>query len=127
MYSALGSVRRLCSEYRAKSGRAFWFLELLPGPLFLYCFSPASFNAFYKMFVGTYFHYCGTCRMEMAPPVGMSHPARSHRVDEHLRVRGVDGLRIADASVFPWIPSAPIAATSMAVGVNASRLILGHQ
>jgi choline dehydrogenase-like flavoprotein len=41
-----------------------------------------------------------------------------------IESQGVDGLRIADASVFPWIPSAPIAATAMAVGVNAARLIL---
>ena len=36
----------------------------------------------------------------------------------------VDGLRVADASVFPWIPSGPIAATAMAVGVRAAELIL---
>jgi choline dehydrogenase-like flavoprotein len=36
----------------------------------------------------------------------------------------VERLRVADASVFPWIPSGPTAATAMAVGVNAAHLIL---
>lgn len=44
-------------------------------------------------------------------------------VDTHLRVRGVIGLRIADASVFPSIPSGPIAATVMAVAEAAAELL----
>jgi choline dehydrogenase-like flavoprotein len=37
-------------------------------------------------------------------------------VDSELRVRGVLNLRVADASVFPAIPSGPTSATCMAVG-----------
>lgn len=44
-------------------------------------------------------------------------------VDEHLRVRGVRGLRVADASVIPAIPSVPIAATCMTIGVMAADFI----
>lgn len=48
-------------------------------------------------------------------------------VDNELRVRGISGLRIADASVFPHIPSGPISAVCMAVGEGASRLLLKDQ
>ena len=48
-------------------------------------------------------------------------------VDPELRVYGVSGLRIADASVFPAIPSGPIAAVCMAVGEGAARLLLRDQ
>lgn len=44
-------------------------------------------------------------------------------VDSRLRVHHIDKLRIADASVFPSIPSAPIAATVMAVGLAAGEFI----
>jgi hypothetical protein len=44
-------------------------------------------------------------------------------VDSELRVKGVLGLRIADASVFPSIPSAPIAAVCMAVGEAAAEFL----
>ena len=45
-------------------------------------------------------------------------------VDDRLRVHGVQGLRIADASVFPCIPTAPTAATCMAVGAAAAEFVL---
>jgi choline dehydrogenase len=44
-------------------------------------------------------------------------------VDEELRVHQVDKLRVADASVFPHIPSAPIASIVMAVGLAAGEMI----
>ncbi|RYH14455.1 hypothetical protein EON65_33605 [archaeon] len=48
-------------------------------------------------------------------------------VDEQLRVRGVQGLRIADASVIPSVPSSPIAATCMCVGVAAGMFIIKQE
>lgn len=44
-------------------------------------------------------------------------------VDEALRVMGVRRLRIADCSIFPSMPSAPTAATAMAVGRRAGELV----
>jgi choline dehydrogenase-like flavoprotein len=46
-------------------------------------------------------------------------------VDAELRVRGVDGLRIADASVIPTIPAANTNAPSIMIGEFASRLLTG--
>ena len=48
-------------------------------------------------------------------------------VDPELRVRGIAGLRIADASVFPAIPSGPIMAVCMGVGEACARLLLRDQ
>jgi choline dehydrogenase len=45
-------------------------------------------------------------------------------VDSELRVQGVEGLRIADASVFPSIPSANTAAPTMMVAEKAADYIL---
>lgn len=63
-----------------------------------------------------YFHYTGTCRIgndEMAV------------VDTDLRVRGVSGLRVADASVMPSIPSANTNATVYAIAERAASLLKG--
>jgi choline dehydrogenase-like flavoprotein len=45
-------------------------------------------------------------------------------VDAELRVRGVEGLRVADASVMPTIPSAPTNAPTVMIGEFASRLLV---
>jgi choline dehydrogenase len=45
-------------------------------------------------------------------------------VDAELRVRGVPGLRVADASVMPTIPSANTNAPSIMIGEFASRLLV---
>jgi choline dehydrogenase len=61
------------------------------------------------------FHACGTCRM------GEDEAAV---LDSRLRVRGVQGLRVVDASVMPTIVSGNTAAASMVVGWRGSDLIL---
>ncbi|MCA1224772.1 GMC family oxidoreductase [Saccharopolyspora sp. 6M] len=54
-------------------------------------------------------HAAGTCRM--------GDPDRPDTVvDPHGRVLGVDGLRVADASVFPWLPRANPHLTAVLVG-----------
>jgi choline dehydrogenase len=46
-------------------------------------------------------------------------------VDSNLRVHGVRGLRVADASVMPSVVSAPTHAPSVMIGGRAARLISG--
>jgi choline dehydrogenase len=63
----------------------------------------------------TFFHVCGTCAMgsdEMAV------------VDNRLRVRGVAGLTIADASVIPVIPTCNTHAPVTMIGERASNFLL---
>ena len=63
----------------------------------------------------TVFHQCGTARMGT--------DAANSVVDARLRVHGVQGLRIADASVFPTIPSGDTNAPSIMVGERASDIL----
>ncbi|KAF8586168.1 GMC oxidoreductase [Ramaria rubella] len=60
----------------------------------------ADLDAHIKRWSDTFFHYTSTCRMA---PESDGIPGV---VDDELRVHGVANLRIADASVFPRIPSA---------------------
>jgi choline dehydrogenase len=64
----------------------------------------------------TAWHTVGTCRM------GRS--ADDSVVDAQLRVHGVAGLRVADASVMPTIPSSNTNAPSIMVGEKAADLLL---
>lgn len=66
----------------------------------------------------TTFHFCGTCRM------GADAEAP---VDTKLRLRGIEGVRIADASVVPEIPVSAINAPSMMIGYRAASLILNQR
>ena len=63
----------------------------------------------------TVFHPCGTCRMGMDA---------GSVVDERLRVRGMDGLRVADAAIFPNVPSGNTNAPSIMVGERGADLVL---
>ncbi len=65
----------------------------------------------------TVYHPCGTCRM------GADDRAVT---DPSLRVNGLTGLRIADASVMPLIPSVNIQPAVMMVAERAVELIRSH-
>jgi choline dehydrogenase len=54
----------------------------------------------------------------------MGPDARSCVVDPALRVHGIDGLRVADASIFPTLTSGNTNAPAMMIGEKASDLIL---
>jgi choline dehydrogenase len=47
-------------------------------------------------------------------------------VDPHLRVHGVPGLRVADASVMPTIPASNTNAASILAGEKAAEFILAE-
>jgi choline dehydrogenase len=46
-------------------------------------------------------------------------------VDDQLRVHGLEGLRVADSSVMPSMPSANTCAATMMIAEKASDMILG--
>jgi choline dehydrogenase len=63
----------------------------------------------------TAYHPIGTCRMG---------PAGTHSVvDDRLRVHGLEGLRIADASIFPTMPSGNTNAPAIMVGEKCADII----
>ena len=66
----------------------------------------------------TTFHLIGTARMGPATdPTAV--------VDDQLRVHGLDGLRVADASIMPSMPSANTYAATMMIAEKASDMIRG--
>jgi choline dehydrogenase len=71
-------------------------------------------EAFVRQACDTFFHTCGTCAM------GTDENAV---VDPSLRVRGVDGLRIVDASVIPIIPSCNTNAPVVMIAERAADFI----
>jgi choline dehydrogenase len=85
--------------------------EVLPGPD---VDDEASLRAYLRRNLSTYAHPGGTCR------IGTDAGAV---VDTDLRVRGISGLRVADASVMPAAPSANTNATVYAIAERAAGLI----
>ena len=67
----------------------------------------------------TTFHLMGTCRM--APD---SDPTAV--VDDQLRVRGLEGLRVVDASIMPTMPSANLNASVLMIAEKAADMIRGR-
>ncbi len=65
---------------------------------------------------GSVFHPCGTCAMGPDPTRAV--------VDSRLRVHGIAGLRVVDASVFPAVTSGNINAPTLMVAEKAADLIL---
>lgn len=65
------------------------------------------------------YHPSGTCRM--------SDDAEAAVVDSQLRVHGLEGLRVVDASVFPVIPGGNTNAPTIMVAERASDLIRGRE
>lgn len=78
--------------------------------------SDAEIIASIRKIVETDYHPCGTCRMghdDMAV------------VDGQMRVHGVEGLRVVDASVMPKITSANLNAPTQMIAARAADYILG--
>ncbi len=67
----------------------------------------------------TTFHMMGTCRMGPRSD-------QTAVVDPSLRVHGLDGLRVADASIMPTMPAANTNAASLVIGEKAADLILNE-
>jgi choline dehydrogenase-like flavoprotein len=105
---------RLARRIAAQSPMSEWIgTEVFPGPQLT---SDEELSPVLRATHQTVFHVSGTCRMGASDdPLAVC--------DSRLRVRGVQGLRVVDASVFPTIPSVNPVGTVMAVAERASQLI----
>jgi choline dehydrogenase len=113
---ALVDAVEICRDIGASAAFKPWRKgEIAPGP------AAATRNAlrdFVRRAVGTYHHQVGTCKMGAADD-----PNAVVRPD--LRVRGVEGLRVADASIMPTITSGNTNAPAIMIGERAADLLLG--
>lgn len=75
---------------------------------------------FIRQHVESAYHPCGSCRMGRADDLMAV-------VDPHCRVIGVEGLRVADSSIFPRVTNGNLNGPSIMTGEKASDHILGRQ
>jgi choline dehydrogenase-like flavoprotein len=106
----LGLVRKAAPGLRSAGVVA---TEVWPGPDVR---TSAEVRRYLRRTAGSYYHPAGSCR------IGVDGDAV---VDPQLRVHGVAGLRVADASVMPAIPNAHPNATVLAIAERAASLITG--
>ena len=85
--------------------------EIGPGPKY---FSDAAIRRELPNYVHSVYHPVGTCRM------GVDERAV---VDPQLRVQGVEGLRVADASIMPTIPRANTNLSTVALAERLAEVI----
>ena len=103
---------RIARAIGGSSGLSEWGAkELMPGERVK---SDESIAKYVRKNTITTYHFAGSCSM------GTS---EAHAVDPELRLRGVTGLRIADASTIPWTPVSALNAPSMLIGYRAAKLI----
>jgi len=103
---------RIARAIGGSNGLAEWGAqELMPGERVK---SDESIAKYVRKNTITTYHFAGSCSM------GTS---ESHAVDPQLRLRGVSGLRVADASTIPWTPVSALNAPSMLIGYRAAKLL----
>ena len=109
MASGVRLARRILA---APAFAAYGGAELAPG---LDIQTDEELAAHIRANVATGFHPAGTCKMGDEPDAV---------VDEKLRVRGLEGLRVADASIMPTIVAGHTNAPAIMIGERASSFIL---
>lgn len=103
----VAGLEMLREIYRQPAFRDLWEAETLPGETDLWEFARTR--------GGTVFHPSGTCRMGSDP---------GSVVDPELRVRGVEGLRVIDASVMPTMTSANTNAAAIMIAEKGATMLL---
>ncbi len=108
----VSGLKILRDIYRQRSFRDLWDVEMVPGET---AQDDTSLWKFARNTGGTVFHCVGTCRMGSD---------EGSVLDPQLRVRGVERLRVIDASVMPQITSANTNATSLMIGERGAALVM---
>ena len=114
---ALAAGLKMAREFvTAKPMAAICASELAPGA---HIRSDAELLAYVRSSVTTLYHPVGTCAMG-------GESRWNSVVDPELRVRGVSGLRVVDASVMPVVPRGNTNAPTIAIAERAADLIAGR-
>jgi choline dehydrogenase len=108
------AVRMARAVMTAPAMAAMKVSELQPGAAIT---TDDEIIAWVKQVAETTYHPVGTCKM------GSDAMAV---VDDQLRVRGIEGLRVADASIMPTLTSGNTNAPSIMIGEKAADMVLKH-
>ena len=103
-------IRRIMN---APALRAVTVEEVLPGAAVQ---SDEAMLRYFRENCGSIYHLCGSCAMGADPQTSV--------VDKRLRVHGIEGLRVVDASIFPNVTSGNTNAAVMMVAEKGAELIL---
>ncbi len=90
--------------------------EVLPGPNVK---NDAEIADYVRRASGTAYHLCGSC--------AMGPDARTAVVNAELRVHGLEGLRVVDASVMPLVPGGNTNAPTIMIAEKGADLALGRR
>ncbi len=112
---SIAAVRKTRAIYDAPSLAKYHRGEMLPGPAVQ---SDEDILDFIREKSESVYHPVGTCKM------GNGDDAV---VDDRLRVRGIEGLRVADGSIMPNILSGNTNATCVLIGERCADFILGGE
>ncbi|MDO4681204.1 MAG: GMC family oxidoreductase N-terminal domain-containing protein [Lautropia sp.] len=105
--------RRMLASARM---RPFFVRETMPSAE---CQTDDEFLDFARRTGATVYHLVGSCRMGPADQPGTV-------VDHELRVHGLQGLRVIDASIMPSLPSVNTNASALMIGEKGADLVLGR-
>ncbi|MBO0980125.1 FAD-dependent oxidoreductase [Microbacterium sp. SD291] len=111
--AALAASVRQCRRIGARPSlaEAWGATEVYPGPEV----ADADVEDWVRRTAITYHHQVGTCRMGTGPDAV---------VDPQLRVRGIEGLRVIDASVMPTVPTGNTNAPAAMIAERGARFLL---
>ena len=104
------AVRMARRIYGTQALRAWVQAEALPGP----AYPDEQLGDYVRQFAESYHHQAGSCRM------GIDELAV---VDPRLRVHGIDGLRVADASIMPSVVSGNCHAAIVMIGEKLADMV----
>ena len=112
MQRLISSLKTVVKIFKSSNFSKYFKNFIRPNKVFE---NDTEIEEFIRRYAEGAYHSVGTCKMgidEMSV------------VDKNLKVYGIEGLRVADASIMPIIPSGNTNAPSMMVGEKASDLIL---
>lgn len=107
----VAGIRLMRKLFQSKAFNDFASKEIVPGPGVE---TDAALEAYIRETCGTGNHPAGTCKMGIDPMAV---------VDPELRVHGIKGLRVADASIMPTLIRGNTNAPSIMIGEKAADLI----
>ncbi|WP_075214897.1 choline dehydrogenase [Mongoliimonas terrestris] len=110
------AIRMAREVFAAKAFAPYRGREIAPGDA---AQSDEAIDDFVREHVESAYHPCGTCRMGAPDDPGAV-------VDPTGRVIGVEGLRVADSSIFPQITNGNLNAPSMMAGEKIADHVLGR-